>query len=251
MKPDFSKLPGGWDDPDINFTFGKTKIDVEQLPVGDSVLLKNVLSPEDCFSLITLMNSAPKIESVSVQGMVQGGFYNDQIGSERVSIWSQHLANQLWNKFQGLISIKECHPFTSTDFWQQSEWCNYQPIGVSPLLRFMRYIDGGQHFPHYDAGYIYPNNPRRRTLKSFVIYLTSNNSGATRFIKDIQSVMKIWDRNHSDWEREPTPQEIEYAQNPIQGFVLMFDHRLCHDVELYKGDNPRIIIRGDIIYKGI
>ena len=35
---------------------------------------------------------------------------------------------------------------------------------------------------------------------------------------------------------------------PQLGSALLFDHRLCHDVEHYVGGTPRVIVRGDIVF---
>ena len=114
----------------------------------------------------------------------------------------------------------------------------------------MKYENSGQHYAHYDAGFIYPDN-RYRTLKSMVIYLTTNEGAATRFIKDGQDNLAIWDRKHEDWDREVNDDEIIAKSECIQGNILIFDHRLCHDVQKYLGTDPRIIIRGDVVYRNM
>jgi hypothetical protein len=141
-------------------------------------------------------------------------------------------------------------PTDSTDWWQGDKLRTiWYPVGFSPMLRFMRYDSGGQHYAHYDAGFIYPND-NYRTLQSVVIYLTTNtDGGATRFIEDNQMHLPVWERNHQDWTREVQPSEVLYSSQPQMGKMLIFDHRLCHDVEMYRGNDPRIIIRGDIVFQ--
>jgi len=115
----------------------------------------------------------------------------------------------------------------------------------------MKYERGGQHFAHYDAGFIYPDD-NYRTLQSIVIYLTTVNcGGATRFIQDSQQNIPIWERNHLDWTREAASSEVLAISQPQAGSILVFDHRECHDVEIYSGEHPRIVIRGDIIYRSV
>ena len=107
------------------------------------------------------------------------------------------------------------------------------------------------HFAHYDAGYFYDDTDYR-TLKSMVIYLTTNETCATRFINDKNETVPVWLRNHSDWSRKTRENEVVLKSKPVAGRALIFDHRLCHDVEEYDGkEGSRIIIRGDIIYKKI
>lgn len=112
----------------------------------------------------------------------------------------------------------------------------------------MKYGHEGQHYAHYDAAYIYPKK-EFRSLKSVVIYLTTNQNAATRFIKDGQEKLPIWDRNHDDWNRPVKENEIIATSECIAGNVLFFNHRICHDVQQYMGTDPRIIIRGDLIYE--
>ena len=115
----------------------------------------------------------------------------------------------------------------------------------------MKYESGGQHYAHYDAGFIYPDD-KYRTLQSIVIYLTTNVAGgSTRFIQDGQSTVPMRERKTEDWLREVEPNEVITSVYPKKGNILFFDHRLCHDVEKYFGNGPRIIVRGDIIYQAI
>ena len=119
------------------------------------------------------------------------------------------------------------------------------------MLRFMRYDEDSEHYAHYDAGYFYPDN-LYRTLKSMVIYLTTNQQGSTRFIKDNQSNIRVQERSHEDWSRRVLSDEVLFESYPEQGKVMLFNHRMCHDVQQFHrtGDEKyRIIIRGDVIYE--
>lgn len=249
-KPDISKLPGGWE-PDA-----KLVPHLDNTPkvthLGNTALvIKNALSSGDCEALISLMNQSSRIEEVSVQG--RKDVPEDRVGSVRTTIWSPQLALQLWKKISPEIREDTAVIMYSdwpTDWWQGDRNRHvWWPVGLSPIFRFMRYESGGQHYAHYDAGFIYPDD-NYRTLRSVVIYLTTNTEGgATRFIEDGQDEIPIWDRNHDDWTREVKPKEVLAKVQPIKGNILIFDHRLCHDVELYTGKSPRIIIRADILYK--
>lgn len=251
-KPDISKLPGGWE-PGVKLIPHLDEV-IQPLQMRNgSLLIRNALSNQDCESLISLMNSSPSVEEVSVQGRKDVPDY--RVGSTRTTLWSPHLATQLWKKLStdvGEHTAIKLHSLSATDWWQgDKERVWWWPVGLSPMFRFMRYEEGGQHYAHYDAGFIYPND-NYRTLKSVVIYLTTNREGgATRFIKDGQSDIPIWDRKHEDWLREVKPEEVTEKVQPIRGSILVFDHRLCHDVELYTGKAPRIIIRADILYRSV
>ena len=194
------------------------------------------------------MERAPGLQPVSVQGRTD--VPDERIGSRRATIWSEKLAEIIWRKLD-LDLCLDCNPFTSTDWWQgdKRRWY-WKAVGFSPLLRFMRYEKGGMHYPHYDAGYIYPDD-NYRTLMSVVLYLTDNKSGFTRMIQDNQEGLPVWDRDHSDWIREPYKKEILSSSVPTAGNGIIFNHRICHDVSLFTDEKPRIIIRGDVIFKSL
>ena len=253
-KPDPKSLPGFWEPKVIPYLEGSINFKtVDKLTLDEAFVLENVLSKKDCETLIEFMNASDNFEEVGVQGMKEDK--DTRIGSLRTSIWSPGVAENIWKKISPYLMKIYGTNWTATDWWQDlssEELYNpiteYNPIAVSPLLRFMKYEKGGQHYAHYDASFIYPDN-NFRSLKSMVVYLTSNNGAATRFINDGQQDIDIWDRKHEDWNREVKPEEIIAKSECIQGNVLIFNHRICHDVEKYLGDEPRVIIRGDIIYE--
>ncbi len=253
VKPDMASLPGGWV-PSTEIILDETEITQTEYPIslndnGVIMVLKEAFSTNDCNKLIDLMKSSNISYPVTVQG--RKDIVDDRIGSNRATAWSIDLANKFWDKIKNNIPERRMTHFTSTDWWQDGKNRNWKPIGVSPLLRFMKYDNGGEHYAHYDAGYIY-NNTRVRTLMSFVLYLTTNkDGGATRFIDDKQSRIPIWNRNHNDWTHETPKDDVMCSVYPVTGNMLLFDHRICHDVEKYTGSDPRIIIRGDIIFEAI
>lgn len=254
-KPAPNSLPGFYEPAHTIELSNDNKIEtIDGIDFDDAFIIKNVLSSEDCQKLIEFMHTSNNFEDVGVQGMMDKK--DERIGSKRTSIWSPSVAEQIWNKIDKYLPIVAPTQFTPTDWWQGKVDINsnkstpvpeYYPVAVSPLLRFMQYGKGGQHYAHYDAGFIYPDN-NYRTLKSMVIYLTTNDGAATRFIND-QQYEAVWHRNHNDWEREVREDEIIGKSECIRGNILIFNHRVCHDVEKYMGGQPRIIIRGDIVYK--
>lgn len=209
----------------------------------------NFLDPETCHSLRNLFLESMILAPVSINGLMERNY---GIGSERATGWSLQLADKLSELIIPQLKEKFCSEKTSTDWWQKNPKKNpiWVPVQVSPLFRFMKYESGGEHYAHYDAGFIYEDGIHR-TLKSIVIYLTTNQSGATRFIRDNLENLDVWERNHSDWDRRALKEEVLSSFLPQEGSILIFDHRICHDVDVYLGEKnlPRIIIRGDIIYR--
>lgn len=253
MKPDFSKLPGGWEPNEETLPL-LNRVKKIQLPNSEAWVIKNALSHLQCDELIEFMKKSPKLEEVSIQGRKDVVDY--RVGSNRTTVYSQKLADSIFLNFaQFLPKNFYTTEFTPTDWWQgqDSENKNFAWIllGMSPMLRFMKYLDGGEHYAHYDAGYIY-EDVKHRSLKSIVIYLTTNKSGATRFINDRQSNKPVNKREHEDWLRRVEDSEVVYANLPVKGDILIFDHRFCHDVQQFipiQGvDEERIIIRGDLEY---
>jgi ectoine hydroxylase-related dioxygenase (phytanoyl-CoA dioxygenase family) len=117
-------------------------------------------------------------------------------------------------------------------------------------LRFMRYPPGGRHLCHYDAAFDYGDG--RRTLMSVVFYLSdAADSGATRFVRDGQETLPTAQRRFDDWSRDTRADEVILRVLPRAGSALVFDHRICHDVERWEGPGDRIIIRADVVYEQV
>lgn len=247
-KPNMEALPGGWE-PTIIFKMDAPNPQATLEKIEDNIwVLHDVLSEADCEQLIRRMNESGKAYPVSIQG--RKDMVDDRAGSVRATAWCPTLAEQFWQKIKDIIPIKKTtNALSPTDWWQEQPFYEWEAIGVSPLLRFMKYQAGGQHYSHYDAAFIYPD-ARYRSLMSIVFYLTTNTEGgATRFVKDGQEQLPIEERNHEDWYRETKEEEVLHAVAPKKGSVLIFDHRICHDVQYYFGKNDRIIIRGDLVFQ--
>lgn len=250
IKPDASKIPGFYE-PKIHFDINRG-CDVHTVD-SSYTILKQFLSRGDIFELVDLFDRAPIKEAVSIQGLKD---VHSEKGSERTTMWSEELADQLTTKLLNTHWFNKqevTNEYSRTDSWQHvsNDKNHWDLVGFSPLLRFMEYKSGGQHYAHYDAGYIYPDT-NYRTLKSVVIYLTTNSTGATRFIRDNQSYIRQQFRDNNDWDKEADPNLVIYEVLPVAGNVLIFNHRLCHDVDKFipaTSYERRIIIRADLIYK--
>lgn len=222
--------------------------------VSDEIqIINNVLSIEDCKQIIELFEKQGNYQSVSVQGMTDGQ-YNNKKGSDRITGFCPEIATNFYNRIKRLLNESFiCNRFTSTDWWQQSDGSyeghtDWKMVGLSPMLRFMKYEKYGKHYAHYDTCFLYPGGTHR-TLKSFVLYLTTNYTGSIRFIKDNQSHIPTHLRNHNDWNRETLPNEVYFETLPVAGNMLIFDHKICHDVDEFLGNEERIIIRGDVLFE--
>jgi len=254
-RPPRGALPGEWDPPAIVVDEPK------HLPLWEDIALlsggpglarriRNALTADDCARLTRAMNESNIAEPVGVTGVRDS--YG--VGSVRATAWSPDLAHKLWRSIAPAApQVRFLSENAPTDFFataDRARHMKWRVVGLSPLLRFMRYEKGGKHLCHYDAGYDYKDG--RRTLMSVVFYLsTAEGSGATRFVRDGQESMPTHLRNFSDWDRDTLASEVVAGVYPVAGDVLLFDHRLCHDVEEWRGDTSRVIIRGDLVYEAI
>ncbi len=245
-RPPPGALPGAWDPPPIELD----PLDglpswtmVEGVP-GLARVLHGALTRDDASRLRAAMAASGCAEPVGVTGVRDS--YG--VGSVRATAWSPPLAAALWRRLAPAVpSVRFVGPRDPTDAPGHRTW---RVVGLSPLLRFMRYDPGGRHLCHYDAGYDYGDG--RRTLLSVVFYLTdAPASGATRFVRDGQQHLPTRDRDHADWSRDTRDDEVIAAVHPVCGDALVFDHRLCHDVARWDGPGERTIIRADVVYEAV
>jgi len=246
--------PGEWAPPPLTIE-RRPSIPERRALIDGAVVAPDVLSPADCDRLVAAMREHARPVPVGVTGVRA----STGIGSVRATAWSPELADQLWSRVRLVApSMRFLDPTTPTDGHATAERTGHRTwrvVGLSPVLRFMRYEDGGRHLAHYDAGYDYGDG--RRTLVSVVLYLTGDpgrdggSGGATRLVRDGQEGTPVWDRDHRDWDRDTRPDEVLVAVAPERGAALVFDHRIGHDVERWDGPGPRIVIRADVIYEAV
>ena len=243
--PTPGSIPGAWDPPTISLDpiSGLPPWQRLPLPHGFAIHVRDALTPDDCARLRDALTHAP-VEPVGVSGVRDS--YG--VGSVRATAWSPELARSLYDRLRpALPSVRFLGDHAPTDATSHRTW---RLVGVSPLLRFMRYAPGGRHLWHYDAAFDYGDG--RRTLLSIVLFLSdAPNSGATRFVRDGQDTLPTRDRDFADWSRDTRDDEVMIAVQPARGHAVVFDHRLCHDVQRWDGPGERVIIRGDVVYEAV
>jgi NAD+ synthetase len=258
--PDHDAVPGRWDPPaDLRLCAdGWPAVLPHVEPLAHRIVLaSDLLTPAECNRLIDAMHTTSHPAPVDVTGVrgPVGDAYG--VGSMRATAWAPELARDLWHRLRPAVpSVRFLGPNDATDGFAttgRTGHVTWRVVGLSPLLRFMRYDPGGRHLAHYDAGYDYGDG--RRTLLSVVWYLTGtadpDAGGATRFIVDGQEDQPVWARDHRDWDRPTRADEVHLAMYPTRGAAIVFDHRLPHDVEPWKGPGGRVIIRADVVYEAI
>jgi NAD+ synthetase len=172
----------------------------------------------------------------------------EKVGSYRATTCNEDFAAALWQRLVPNLPVLRFADKSGPT----TDWGNYpvwRAVGVSPVMRFIKYTEGGLLVPHYDAPFDYHDG--KRTLMSLVLYLTDNTraeGGATRFIRDPQFGMPLDERNLDDWTRYAKPEDVLLRVKPRAGSALVFDHRLLHDSEPLLG-GVKIIMRTDIIFE--
>ena len=251
-RPGPGVLLGEWQPPPIplDAVRGLPDHHVVPLPEGLAIRARGILSDEDCGRLGAALHDCGRAEPVGVSGIP--GSYG--AGSVRATAWSPELAAELWTRLRPVVpSVRFLDERSPTDGFatpHRRAHRSWRVVGLSPVLRFMSYAPGGQHYGHYDAGFDYGDG--RRSLLSVVFYLTDNvGSGATRFLSDGQKGMLMAARHLHDWVRQAREDEVLCAVHARRGDALVFDHRLCHDVQRWDGPGARSIIRSDVVYEAV
>ena len=245
--------PFGWQDdiqeivtkPD-NWDFVLPTAEFSDLLPKESFLKINGLMPVGITALLRTICETHEWLAVGKDGFAGKAY--EAVGNYRLSNYNVELANILWQRLKGFLpDARIMNAHTPTDHEGHSLW---KPVGVSPLFRFIRYKEGGELIAHYDS--TYKESHARRTLMSLVIYLTTNERGATRFIKDPQAGKPMSEMDFKDWDRVGNEDEVILRNNPMNGDAIIFDHRLLHDGEaLGEGDPEKVIIRTDIMFERV
>jgi len=237
----------------IDFTIPaiQHEVEVEPLPELDrsAVVIPNLIPSKERAHILQELSKA-NWQPVSITGMSGNWKPGDEIGSYRASNYTPEYATVLWDRIKHAFpTVRVFNQEDNTDFDDHELW---EPVGVSPLLRFIKYEDGGWLVVHYDAPYV--EDEDTRTLQSFVIYLEQSptiTGGATRYLQDPQAGIPIAQRILDDQKRAATEDEVRLRFIPENGTGAIFDHRLLHDAELVQGEGHKIIIRTDIMYRKV
>lgn len=167
---------------------------------------------------------------------VTGLAYQQGVGSVRFCSWQRELAS--------MVSRVVCDLGLLDVIDHNGQMYNF--AGCSKYFRWMRYRDGGQHFPHYDSDFVFPHDPNFATLYTMIIYWSNCQSGELAFVND-----KRVDHNNSDWDRQANEDEITLKIKPQVGKIVMFPHDMCHTVLPFTESGDRIITRGDLIFSKV
>lgn len=228
------------------------------VPLADfgesAALLRNVLGPEVCSELLRDAGTWQWVPADRHGRFIPGPSKKGDeesvaVGSYRTTAYDKEVAQLLWDRLAPLLpNLRTMGGLNQADWDGHHVW---RPVGVNPMLRFIRYEAGGLLVPHYDAGYEFQDG-RRRTLMSVVFILTPPSQkpgGKTRLLLDPQRCLPSDERVYADYASPAAPRDVlvEVAAGP--GDALVFDHRLLHDGSTWHGPGSRILLRTDIIFE--
>lgn len=166
------------------------------------------------------------------------GFKNPEgrVGSTRFCTMSDTLARFFTTVVAG-SNMLDIYPEGNAEF-----------IQVSKYFRAMKYVGGGEHFPHYDSDFNVGSTgfSTYDTKMSLVAYGNDCESGEIAFIHPHASDGANGERR--DWTRQATEDEIFLKVKPRVGRIVVFDHSICHTVMPFTDAGERRILRGDLIY---
>lgn len=206
--------------------------------------INNVLTINESNSILDFLNTKEWI-NVGYDGILKNfDSKSNNIGSQRISIFSEELASILWNRIKNFYSNVNANKYSFFDNDSHQTW---KPIGINPLFRFIKYENENLLVNHYDSPFVIDGN--KRTIKTLVIYLTNNKQGKTRFFKDKQDLLMFNDRSFNDWKTSGNIDDLDIEFLPTQGNTLTFDHRILHDSEPISSNETKIIIRTDIVFE--
>lgn len=218
---------------------------------GEAHVIDSFLSPSECQALMDEVARQRRVP-VGINGYLKGFSPGvTKIGSWRSTVYSPELAERVWERVRPFLASSR-----TFDRYAMTDWCEHptwRPVGVNPAFRFIWYDHGGELVAHYDAGFD-PRDGETHSLMSLVLYLNDCDprcGGRTRFIRDPQGTYPYAARDFSDWTREALSEEVIGAVVPVTGRTLLFDHRILHDSEPWRGEAPKVIIRTDIIFERV
>lgn len=213
--------------------------------VGNNpLLIERLLTQKEVELLLNEVNQH-QWSAVGVNGYLKDYKEGDVVGSYRLSVFNEELAQVLWSRIREFLpAFRIMKDEDKTDFHPHPVWT---PVGINPLFRFIKYLENGSLVPHYDAPFEY--HSEKKTLMSLIIYLTTNESGATRFIKDPQDAKDFTLRVFADWKHPAHNHDVKSEHLPQAGNAMIFDHRHLHDADTLNSGEIKILIRTDIVFE--
>lgn len=225
--------------------FSKINFDEVETTVSkcDWLVFSEILSKNEVLQLKDIYSNGKK-KDANIFGYTNTG---EEKASNRASLYNIELAEVIWKRIRPHIDLltKANDPITD---WKKGEI--YRAVGVNPLFRFIGYSDKGSLVPHYDYSF---EDGGYKTLMSLIIYLTTNETGATRILVEQDRQKNSWNKDLKDLTPEQAKEfnDINVTKiYPNEGKALLFPHHYLHDSEEVIREE-KLIIRTDIVCEKI
>jgi NAD+ synthetase len=220
----------------------------EVMPDSKTKYTTDIISPIDCAKLINHFEQVPLLP-VGNNGYSSGSHVNQAFRSTSYDV---DLAQVLFERLEGKINM---YMEVETDYanFLHMPAGMYRAVGLNPMLRYIKYFEGGALVPHYDTEHNFRDDIHI-TLQSAIFYLTTQtNSGLTRFIKDKHDTYDFKNNQFLDWQELAKDNDVICSVPATAGSVLTFDHRILHDSSYFRSDISQFkaVFRTDVIYQFI
>lgn len=217
-----------------------------------ALVMRNVLSREECERLIDVTETSGVLRHVSLNG------YNRNMRNcFRVLVNSGSLSALVWDRVKHKLATesKECmrsvvigaddtEPACGLEHTHglQGQW---NLAGLNTHWRLCKYEPGGHFGPHAD-GYYHPSD-HTRSFFTFMLYLTHGfEGGSTNFMRDYSEVHKSDEGLYTARE-----DQITHRVKPEPGMLLVFWHNIVHEGGKVnsKPGQQKYILRSEVMYE--
>lgn len=225
---------------DIDFDYSNK--DKVTNPIPTLSIVNNFLSNS---SLINFRKFIQKNEKYLTKTNEYGLVDNGSLGSQRISFYSEVLANKLLEaiRLKGLVdTIKNKHISCLSNYGEGSI---FRIKSINPMFRVLKYNEGTKLVAHYDDTFV--KNEYERSLVTVLLGLDcADNGGETQFILNEQDFKDYSQRDFSDLP--DTLDKVSYSYKIQSGDLVFFDHRIQHQSRLIES-GVKFVIRTEIIYE--
>jgi hypothetical protein len=157
------------------------------------------------------------------------------IGGECIRMYNIPLSKLFWQRIQQVPDI-------TTHF----DISGYTPVGINPYIRYHTQSNGHNLHPHIDTDLAHQFNNKYRTMRAYTLNLTTNKSGALRFIDS--NILDTTTHKYMDINYKGNSTTKDFM--PQKGRMIIFDTSLLHCVtNIVDETNSRKVLVGEIVYK--
>ena len=231
---------------------------------GAVMYIDDLLSPEECKELCSLVDSSAELSFWSEAGRTneKARAFRD---ADTLEVKSPVLVDAMWRRVQAALGSKERHICIEEDDQENPQWerelpGEWVPTTFNHDLLFAKYPSGGAFAPHTDGRAVH--NFNRRSFDSVIMFLNdvpAGCGGGTRFykneaLKELQLVSNgggnlAANEGQGQGRWSASEEYISLEVQPRPGRVLVFDQTLVHEGVPPASPHLKYIIRSDIMYQ--